>query len=250
VLQDAVRTGLRFGSEAGTIVGLSGGGAPGCLADYAVLDAIANRLQGSIVDTSRVRSIFIYAAADGTDAPETAPSNTSLPTGFPGLPPHPGDLYGDYYYANYDTGSGADVDYNNAGNPGTGHGAIYKLFHNNIGGIFNTSWSTNTPTATPPDCGSTLPAGSAYYPENGNNSGGPTSSQIAYDNMGNWPPFWRNNQGGTDASGNEIPPDRYAIDIVYDYQFKTPLFSSIFGLFGGLPYFRMDEHAAYYFNPQ
>ena len=277
VLQDAVREAARYGAQAGTFDAPNGNTAPGCLADYAVLAEVSARLQNSIVDSSRLRSVFLYAATDSGNTPRQAPATTSLPSPQPQhFPSNAPALNGDYYYANYDTRTGQDIDPSTAAPPilpitGTGNGAIYRLFHGSgVDSIFATSLVTPTYPmgSTPPTCGSTINAtgtdthgatiscfGYDDSRGDGSYSQGPAwnPSCLVDDSKGNWPPAWRNNQSEmvVNPDGTHTPwPDVFGVDIVYDYQFHTPLFQVFSSIFTGPTHtFRMDEHAAFVMNP-
>lgn len=267
VLQDAVREAARYGGQAGTLDGVpsdSGSAtAEGCLADYTVLSEIAARLQGSVVNTAHVRAIFLYAANNDDNTPRPALSSTGLPSGSPQTYPNSG-LNGDYYYANYSTATGADVDTASAP-AGSGDGAVYKLFNNNINGIFSSAAvGSGYPTSYTPDCGSSLnqtgqdARGNTIncfsYDDShtsGNLAGPAFGTCLLSDSAGNWPPAWRDNVTDWDSSSGTRWPDTFGVDIVYDYQFQTPLFQAISSLFlGGSHFFRMDEHAVFSMDPK
>ena len=256
VLQDAVRQAAHYGSNAGRTDGATGSLAPGCLADYSVLDDIKARLQGTSVDGSHVRSIFIYAgdAANGSDSPRLTPlAGTGLTMGTAAAYPRtyplqtPGYLNGDYYYANYDPSTGKDVD---GGGNGSGRGAVYKLFNDDEAHIFAGTLVAGYPSS-PPSCGSTLNAtdgsGSSCLPFN--ETGGTVNSAcIGNDTLGDWPPLWRNNL--TEKSPTTNWPDSFGVDITYDYQFHTPLFQVFANLFlGNSHVIRMDDKAVFLMSP-
>jgi len=144
VLQDAVRSALRYGSIDGTNTGNDG-----CLADKVILDALSSRIQNSLVDSSHVRSILIY-----TPDPNGSPFTMSELPGDGGTPVHPwtgmlapyptnpifyanaSDVYGDYYYSDYNS-SGANIDYNSSSYAdGSGEGAVWKLFNGQVNNMF------------------------------------------------------------------------------------------------------------------
>jgi Flp pilus assembly protein TadG len=213
VLQDAVRTALRYGSEAGTTTGTDG-----CFADETILDAIAGRITGSIVDPTHVRAIFIYATPQNSSAPEEAPTATAL-TSEP-TPLHAGSayLYGDYYNAKYDPSTGANL----------ASSQIAQVFAGNT-----TSIVPSGSSATNPTCGATLLANS------------PTTYSSNIDTylipQGDWPPAWRNNQVD--------PVDRFGVTIVYDYAVQTPLFRALSTVVGHFGFLRMTEQASYWMSP-
>jgi hypothetical protein len=281
VLQDAVREAASYGALAGNFTGVvnppNSATAEGCLADYSILSDIAARLQNSVIDTTRVRSVFIYAATNTDNNPRVAPSSTGLSPSLPQTYPISSTvaLNGDYYYANYSTSNGADVD-SSSQNTGTGDGAIYKLFHNNINGIFNNYTTTyslfltyppdvNNPNGYVPDCGSSIAQTgqdtsghtiNCFPYDDSHSSGGQagpafnTTSCLKSDSYGNWPPEWRNNATDENTAEDTTWPDYIGVDIVYDYQFHTPLFWAISSfLTGGTHTFRMDEHAVFIMDP-
>ncbi len=272
ILEDTVRQASHYGSMGGTLDGAGSSVAPGCLADYAVLEDIADRLQGTTIDTNHVRSVLLYAADtnSGTDAPRSAATgddSTGLPsTSDPNAYWNTQAYVGDYYYSDYDPGSGADIS-SGAGN-GNGEGAIYNLFHGGAASVFSptlTSGYTTTspPTyATTPTCGSSLLDGQSVtnclpYPDN---SGTGTLNAACVPTSfakGNWPPRWRNNisdklvtlSGGSPTSDTPWP-DSFGVQVTYDYQFHTPLFQVLANVFlGNSHMLRMTDQAAFMMSP-
>ena len=271
VLQDAVRAAVRYGSEAGTVAGdRTSLVAPLCQSDYYALDVIADRLKNSLVDPARVRAILIYAA-DQNGVPLTT-GGTGLPTsGYTDVPVDDAAVHGDYYYATY--------------NPSTGKntaGSIYTLFNSGASSVFapfgfippsdangeQTFWLTHPP------CGYTLRASAPLYDDSiaVDPASSPADIEMynqktltplvdpssAYINtypaphstyplaIGNWPPAFRNNQG--DNNGN--PPDRYGVEIVYDYEFHTPIFNVFANFLAGSHHlFRVVDRAVFDLNP-
>jgi hypothetical protein len=261
VLEDTVRQAAHYGSVGGTIDGSSDSVAPdnGCLADAAILQDISDRLSGTTIDTTHVRSIFIYAGdtADGTDLPRMPyASGTGLesPTTYPNA-----GLVGDYYYADYNPSNGQDIDDSGASpatpatQTGTGKGAVYKLFHNDIADVF--SQNPVSPAGTPPACGSAINQSDssgthACFPYADNSSTGTLDAGcVIAGGVGNWPPDWRNNvTDKVSATTNEA--DAFGVDITYDYQFHTPLFQVISNmLLGNSHVIRMSEHAVFIMSP-
>ena len=266
VLDDTVRQAAHYGAMAGRTDDSSGSLAPGCLADYTVLADIRDSLQGTTIDTSHIRSIFIYAGDtdNGTDLPRVTPSGTSLPpdtdnSGFPGTYPNVG-LNGDYYYSDYNPSTGADVDDSAATLTGTGQGAIYKLFHGGTDQIFSHTL-VNGYYSTPPACGSAIAstytnAGGTHncFPYADNSTTGAVQPTCVVG-TGNWPPLWRNNFSDKvvdpENPAQSTPwPDSFGVDITYDYQFHTPIFQVISNIFlGNSHIIRMSAHVVFTMSP-
>jgi len=261
VLQDATRAVARYGSEAGTISGAAADTvAPLCQSDYYALDVIRDRLVNSLVDPDHVRAILIYKANESGD-PVTS-DHTGLPTGpYADVPVDISAVHGDYYYAVYDPNTGKNTS-----------GDVYTLFHDPLWGstIFPPAADTD-PSRQHPPCGLTLRANVPLYDEYhlpalplispftfdlhwtiehptppAVPAPGSDSATTAPWRAGNWPPAFRNNQGTITGA----PPDKYGVEVVYDYEFHTPVFS-IFSNFGTSHHlFRMVDRAVFDLNPQ
>jgi len=248
VLQDAVRSAVRYGSEEGAQAGRYDAlVAPLCQADYYALDVIANRLKDSLVDTSHVRAILIYRA-DQQGYPITS-GGTGLPTiGYDQVPySAPGVVQGDYYYATYDPSTGK----NQPIPVSPDYGDLWQLFNTSTKAVFNPGPLSGSETNPP--CGATLNVGASTYGDSDRTSAATVLSSLQLPSNlfqphnGNWPPAFRNN-AGTGAGG---APDRYGVEVVYDYEFHTPVFSVIANILSGSHhFFRMDDHAVFDLSPQ
>ena len=219
VLQDAVRSAVRYGSEEGAQAGrYDAPVAPLCQADYYALDVIANRLKDSLVDTSHVRAILIYRA-DQQGYPITS-GGTGLPTtGYDQVPyPALGVPQADYYYATYDpvTGKNQPIRATND------YGDLWQLFNTSTKAVFNPAPPSGSETNPP--CGATLNVGASTYGDADRTNAATVlsslqlSSNLLQRYNGNWPPAFRNNVG-TGAGG---APDRYGVEVVYDYRISYP----------------------------
>ena len=263
VLQDAIRSAVRYGAEEGTQTGNTNSPvAPLCQADYYALDVIANRLKDSLVDTSRVRAILIYRA-DQQGYPIT-----SGPTGLPASSGHDqapvtratgmDAVQGDYYYATYDPSTGKNQPIAATND----YGDLWQLFNVSTSAVFQGS-PPPLPVAaeaTPP-CGSTLRVGVPIYGDTDRSSAAtiatslhnnllePPFNPVLYPGYthGNWPPAFRNNSGTSLGAA----PDRYGVEVIYDYEFHTPIFSVISSFLSGSHHlFRVDDHAVFDLSPQ
>lgn len=252
VLQDATRAAARYGSEAGTVSGsASAAVAPLCQSDYYALDVIRDRIKDSLIDPDRVRAILIYKADQNGD-PVTSGTTGLLGSGLYGaVPVDASAVHGDYYYAVYDQNTGKNMS-----------GDVYTLFHDPAWG--NTIFPAvvdSDPSRQHPPCGLTLrpgvnvydefnlptdpsvPSGNIEHPPGSNSY--PTTSTLNW-RAGNWPPAFRNNQGTITGAA----PDKYGVEVVYDYEFHTPVFN-VFSNFGAIHHlFRVVDRAVFDLNPQ
>jgi hypothetical protein len=287
ILEDTVRQAAHYGAMAGRLDGPHSSRAPGCLADYAVLSDIQDRLSGTSIDPAHVRAVFLYAANtdNGSDMPRTAAdagNQTYLaatsgvgavdPSGYPNANAY----LGDYYYATYDPATGANVDPGAAGaGTGSGAGAIYRLFHGPVASIFNPGVDPAYFLLVPPTPADTPVCGSALLPGTYSDASG-SHSCLSYPdlaatgtlaaaclptggagdpNQGNWPPRWRNNESNkivdANSPANSTPwPDSYGMQITYDYSFHTPLFQLLGGVFLGSSHLlRLTDQAAFMLGP-
>lgn len=264
VLQDAIRSAVRYGAEEGTQTGNGASPvAPLCQADYYALDVIANRLKDSLVDTSRVRAILIYRA-DQQGYPIT-----SGPTGLPASSHHDqppvtkatgiDGVQGDYYYATYDPSTGKNQPIAVVND----YGDLWQLFNVSTKAVFNPGPLSGMEDNPP--CGATLKVGVPIYGDTDRSSAASIATSL-YGNLldplldpllnrvtypghlhGNWPPAFRNNSGTSLGAA----PDRYGVEVIYDYEFHTPVFSVIANFLSGSHHlFRVDDHAVFDLSPQ
>ena len=259
VLQDATRAAARYGSEAGTVSGsASAAVAPLCQSDYYALDVIRDRIKDSLIDPDRVRAILIYKADQNGD-PVTSGTTGLLGSGLYGaVPVDASAVHGDYYYAVYDQNTGKNTS-----------GDVYTLFHDPAWGgtIFPAVADGSDPSLKHPPCGLTLKVGAPIYDDDVTHLPAlPLISPFTFNPMwniehfspstdsatsapwraGNWPPAFRNNQGTITGAA----PDKYGVEVVYDYEFHTPVFN-VFSNFGAIHHlFRVVDRAVFDLNPQ